>query len=145
MPSYGSQTPILEARGITKRFPGVIANQDVSLSISPGQIVGLLGENGAGKSTLVKMIYGLYEPDEGEIYIKGSPVKLSGPRDAIRRGIGMVHQHRLHRMVEIGVETDTDPPDRLRPFPGQFGPGGGVGRVGNPGVGGVFRTVRSPG
>ncbi|MCF8527106.1 MAG: ABC transporter ATP-binding protein [Candidatus Nanopelagicales bacterium] len=93
MPSHGSQTPILEARSITKRFPGVIANQDVSLSISPGQIVGLLGENGAGKSTLVKMIYGLYEPDEGEIYIKGSPVKLSGPRDAIRRGIGMVHQH----------------------------------------------------
>jgi ABC-type uncharacterized transport system ATPase subunit len=88
-----SGTPVLEARGITKRFPGVVANRDVSLSIHKGQIVGLLGENGAGKSTLVKMIYGLYEPDEGEILINGAPVKLSGPRDAIRRGIGMVHQH----------------------------------------------------
>ena len=93
MSSAGSQVPILQVRGITKRFPGVVANQDVSLTVAPGQIVGLLGENGAGKSTLVKMIYGLYEPDEGEIIIKGSPVKLSGPRDAIRRGIGMVHQH----------------------------------------------------
>lgn len=94
MPSFKpSGTPVLEARGITKRFPGVIANKDVSLTIHKGQIVGLLGENGAGKSTLVKMIYGLYEPDEGEIYINGEPVKLKGPRDAIKRGIGMVHQH----------------------------------------------------
>ncbi len=85
--------PALEARGLTKRFPGVVANKDVSLTIHRGQIVGLLGENGAGKSTLVKMIYGLYEPDEGEILIDGKPVKLKGPRDAIRRGIGMVHQH----------------------------------------------------
>ena len=91
--SFDAQTPILEARSITKRFPGVVANRDVSLKIHRGQIVGLLGENGAGKSTLVKMIYGLYSPDEGEILIDGKPVKLSGPRDAIRRGIGMVHQH----------------------------------------------------
>lgn len=91
MPSSG--TPVLEARGITKRFPGVIANKDVSLTVHKGQIVALLGENGAGKSTLVKMIYGLYTPDEGEILINGEPVKLSGPREAIRRGIGMVHQH----------------------------------------------------
>lgn len=91
--STQSGAPILEARGITKRFPGVIANKDVSLTIHKGQIVGLLGENGAGKSTLVKMIYGLYEPDEGEILINGQPVKLKGPRDAIKRGIGMVHQH----------------------------------------------------
>ncbi|MDA2989910.1 MAG: ATP-binding cassette domain-containing protein, partial [Actinomycetota bacterium] len=94
MPSFSpSGTPVLEARGITKRFPGVVANKDVSLTIHKGQIVGLLGENGAGKSTLVKMIYGLYEPDEGEILINGTPVKLKGPRDAIRRGVGMVHQH----------------------------------------------------
>jgi len=91
--STQSVTPVLEARGITKRFPGVIANKDVSLTIHKGQIIGLLGENGAGKSTLVKMIYGLYEPDEGEILINGQPVKLKGPRDAIKRGIGMVHQH----------------------------------------------------
>jgi simple sugar transport system ATP-binding protein len=83
----------LEARGLTKRFPGVVANADVSLKVHRGEILALLGENGAGKSTLVKMIYGLYEPDEGEILIKGEPVRLKGPRDAIRRGIGMVHQH----------------------------------------------------
>ena len=83
----------LEARGLTKRFPGVVANADVSLKVHRGEILALLGENGAGKSTLVKMIYGLYEPDEGEILIKGDAVRLKGPRDAIRRGIGMVHQH----------------------------------------------------
>ncbi|MGA0209638.1 MAG: ABC transporter ATP-binding protein [Candidatus Nanopelagicales bacterium] len=83
----------LEARGLTKRFPGVVANSDVSLKVHRGEILALLGENGAGKSTLVKMIYGLYEPDEGEILIKGESVRLKGPRDAIRRGIGMVHQH----------------------------------------------------
>jgi simple sugar transport system ATP-binding protein len=83
----------LEARGLTKRFPGVVANADVSLKVHRGEILALLGENGAGKSTLVKMIYGLYEPDEGEILIQGEAVRLKGPRDAIRRGIGMVHQH----------------------------------------------------
>ncbi|MGA1146870.1 MAG: ABC transporter ATP-binding protein [Candidatus Nanopelagicales bacterium] len=94
MPAFTpSGTPVLEARDLTKRFPGVVANKDVSLTIHKGQIVGLLGENGAGKSTLVKMIYGLYEPDEGEILINGKPVRLKGPRDAIKRGIGMVHQH----------------------------------------------------
>ena len=85
--------PLLEARGITKRFPGVIANDDVSLSVSAGEIVALLGENGAGKSTLVKMLFGLYHPDDGEILIKGQPVSMKSPRDAIERGIGMVHQH----------------------------------------------------
>ena len=85
--------PILEAIELTKRFPGVLANDSVSLSVRPGEIVALLGENGAGKSTLVKMLYGLYQPDEGEIRIRGEQVRLTGPRDAIRRGIGMVHQH----------------------------------------------------
>ena len=87
------QNLILNVRNLTKRFPGVVANNNVSLTIHKGQIVGLLGENGAGKSTLVKMIYGLYEPDEGEILMNGSQITLKGPRDAIRRGIGMVHQH----------------------------------------------------
>ena len=84
---------LLQATGLTKRFPGVVANEDVSLTLHQGEILALLGENGAGKSTLVKMIYGLYAPDEGEIQIKGEKVRLSGPRDAIKRGIGMVHQH----------------------------------------------------
>ena len=84
---------VLEVTGLTKRFPGVVANEDVSLSVHKGEIVALLGENGAGKSTLVKIIYGLYRPDEGEIRIKGETVRLSGPREAIRRGVGMVHQH----------------------------------------------------
>lgn len=84
---------VLEARGLTKRFPGVIANEDVSLSVRSGEILALLGENGAGKSTLVKMIYGLYTPDEGEIFVKGQQVRFSGSRAAIKAGIGMIHQH----------------------------------------------------
>jgi ABC-type uncharacterized transport system ATPase subunit len=84
---------ILEARGITKRFPGVIANDDVNLTLRRGEILALLGENGAGKSTLMNIVYGLYRADEGEVIIKGEPVELESPRDAIDRGVGMVHQH----------------------------------------------------
>ena len=85
--------PVLEARHITKRFPGVIANEDVNLQLYPGEILALLGENGAGKSTLMNIVYGLYQPTEGEILVRGEPVKMSNPNDAIRLGIGMVHQH----------------------------------------------------
>lgn len=87
------QPLLIEARNLVKRFPGVIANDDVSVQLAGGEILGLLGENGAGKSTLVKMLFGLYEPDEGEIFIKGEQVNLDGPGDAISRGVGMVHQH----------------------------------------------------
>lgn len=84
---------VLEARALTKRFPGVLANDKVDLLLYEGEILALLGENGAGKSTLMNMLYGLYHPDEGEIYIRGEKVELQNPRDAIERGVGMVHQH----------------------------------------------------
>ena len=84
---------VLEVRGLTKRFPGVLANDHISLKVHRGEVLGLLGENGAGKSTLMNLIYGLYTPDEGEILVNGEPVRIKDPNDAIRRGIGMVHQH----------------------------------------------------
>ena len=84
---------VLEARHLTKRFPSVVANDDVSIELHRGEILGLLGENGAGKSTLVKMMFGLYEPDGGEVLLRGERVRMDGPGDAIRRGVGMVHQH----------------------------------------------------
>ncbi len=85
--------PILELRGITKRFPGVLANDHIDLTLNQGEIHALLGENGAGKSTLMNVLYGLYHPDEGEILVRGKAVRMVGPRDAIAQGIGMVHQH----------------------------------------------------
>lgn len=90
---------VLEARGITKRFPGVLACGDIDLTLYEGEILALLGENGAGKSTLMNILYGLYHPDEGEIWIKGEKVQLQSPRDAIDRGVGMVHQH--FQLVEV--------------------------------------------
>jgi ABC-type uncharacterized transport system ATPase subunit len=92
-PQEQAMTPALEAIGITKRFPGVLANDHVDLTLEQGQIHALLGENGAGKSTLMNILYGLYEPDEGEIKVNGRLVHFSGPNDAIAEGIGMVHQH----------------------------------------------------
>lgn len=84
---------IIKLEGITKVFPGVLANDNVNLSIYPGEIHAIVGENGAGKSTLMKILYGLYKPDKGNIYIKGKKVIFNSPRDAIENGIGMVHQH----------------------------------------------------
>jgi simple sugar transport system ATP-binding protein len=85
--------PILAARGITKRFPGVLANDAVSLDLRRGEVHSLLGENGAGKSTLVNIFSGMLKPDAGEIQIEGRAVSLASPHDAIRRGIGTVYQH----------------------------------------------------
>src|SRR5512136_480264 len=86
-------TPVLELRGITKRFPGVLANDHINLTLEEGEIHGLLGENGAGKTTLMNILYGLYQPDEGTIALGGRPTQITSPHDAIAQGIGMVHQH----------------------------------------------------
>ncbi|WP_089970101.1 ABC transporter ATP-binding protein [Lihuaxuella thermophila] len=80
-------------RGITKRFPGIVANDNIHLTVKQGEIHALLGENGAGKSTLMNILFGLYQPDEGEIFIKEKPVTITGPTMANKLGIGMVHQH----------------------------------------------------
>ncbi len=85
--------PILEMRNITKKFPGVLANDNVSLDLGEGEIHALVGENGAGKSTLMSVLFGIYKPEEGEIFYKGKELKIDGPNDAIDVGIGMVHQH----------------------------------------------------
>src|SRR2546430_16075345 len=86
-------TPVLEMRGITKRFPGVLANDHVDFALRRGEVHALLGENGAGKSTLMSILYGLYTADEGEIRLNGERIDIHSPKDAIERGIGMVHQH----------------------------------------------------
>ncbi len=85
--------PVLELRSITKRFPGVLANDHIDLSLQEGEIHALLGENGAGKTTLMNILYGLYQPDEGEIFVRGKRIEVHSPSDAIAAGIGMVHQH----------------------------------------------------
>jgi ABC-type uncharacterized transport system ATPase subunit len=85
--------PVLELRGITKEFPGVLANDHIDFDLRPGEVHALLGENGAGKSTLMNVLYGLYRPDDGEVRIGGEPVVFHSSKDAIEHGIGMVHQH----------------------------------------------------
>jgi general nucleoside transport system ATP-binding protein len=87
------EPPVLELRGITKRFPGIVANDHIDLDLRRGEVHALLGENGAGKSTLMNVLYGLYRPDEGEILLNGELIGLKSSKDAIERGIGMVHQH----------------------------------------------------
>ena len=98
-------TNVLELRGITKSFPGVLANDHIDLNLGKGEIHALLGENGAGKTTLMNILYGLYAPDEGEIFINGQKAEIQTPNDAIDRGIGMVHQHFMLVPVMTVVEN----------------------------------------
>src|SRR5947209_16508567 len=93
-PTKEREIPLaVEMRDISKAWPGVVANDHVNLTVRKGEIHALVGENGAGKSTLMNILYGLIHPDSGEIFINGQPAHISGPRDAIHLGIGMVHQH----------------------------------------------------
>jgi simple sugar transport system ATP-binding protein len=93
LPSGRTRIDSLQMRGITKRFPGVLANDKVDFDVNSGEVHALLGENGAGKSTLMKILYGLYHPDEGVILLNGRPVSIASPNDSINLGIGMIHQH----------------------------------------------------
>ncbi|NJC95245.1 MAG: heme ABC transporter ATP-binding protein [Anaerolineales bacterium] len=104
---------VLEAKGITKKFPGVLANDEVDFDLYRGEIHALLGENGAGKSTLMNVLYGLYKPDSGEVKVEGNLMQLDSPRDAIHHGVGMVHQHfmlipvfTVTENIMLGAETD---------------------------------------
>jgi general nucleoside transport system ATP-binding protein len=110
------RAPALEMRGITKRYPGVVANDKIDLDVRPGEIHALLGENGAGKTTLMNILYGLARPDEGEILIDGEAVRIANPTDAIHRGINMVHQHfmlvpvlTVAENILLGEETMANP------------------------------------
>ena len=129
-------TNVLELRGITKRFPGVLANDKIDITLREGKILALLGENGAGKSTLMNILYGLYKPDEGQIFVRGQEVQILGPNDAIARGIGMVHQHfmlvpvmTVTENVMLGVEPvkngflldQKKVADRIREISDQYG------------------------
>ncbi len=93
MPEPSSRAPVLEVRRVSKAFPGIRANADISFALGPGEILAVLGENGAGKSTLMNVIYGLYRPTQGELRVRGQRLRARSPRDAIAAGIGMVHQH----------------------------------------------------
>src|SRR5215204_6987635 len=105
---------MLELRNITKTFGSVVANNDVSFSVQKGTIHAIVGENGAGKSTIMKIVYGFYRADSGEIILDGKPVEIRNPHDAIALGIGMVHQHfmlvdtmTVAENIVLGAETGT--------------------------------------
>ena len=95
---------VIEMLHITKEFPGIRANDDITLQLKKGEIHALLGENGAGKSTLMSVLFGLYQPEEGEIRKNGQPVTINNPNDATALGIGMVHQH--FKLIDVFTVLD---------------------------------------
>ncbi|MDH3675187.1 MAG: ATP-binding cassette domain-containing protein, partial [Anaerolineae bacterium] len=116
LPSGLARIESLEMRGITKTFPGVVANDNVNFDVNAGEVHALLGENGAGKSTLMKILYGLYPPDSGEILLNGQPVEIHSPSDSISHGIGMIHQHfmlvdnlTVAENVALGLKSTREP------------------------------------
>src|SRR3990170_3111948 len=116
LPSGQPRIEELQMLGIVKRFPGVLANDHVDFDVRAGEIHALLGENGAGKSTLMRQLYGLYRPDEGQILINGQPQAFRSPADAIRAGIGMIHQHfmlvtslTVAENVALGLRSSREP------------------------------------
>ncbi|MEJ2750542.1 MAG: ABC transporter ATP-binding protein, partial [Anaerolineae bacterium] len=116
LPSGLPRIESLEMRGIVKKFPGVLANDHVDFDVKAGEIHALLGENGAGKSTLMKILYGMYHPDEGEIYLNGKPITINSPTDSINHGIGMIHQHfmlvdniTVAENVALGLKSSREP------------------------------------
>src|SRR5881227_1364031 len=122
MQENASTAPAVRLLGITKRFPGVVANEEVDFEAAAGEDHALLGENGAGKTTLSNILTGLYRPDEGEILLSGRPVEFHSPRDAIAAGIAMVHQHfrlvspfTVAENVVLGDQRDIGRAFRLRP------------------------------
>jgi ABC-type uncharacterized transport system ATPase subunit len=115
-PEVKMVTPLLEMRGITKRFPGVLANDGVDFEVSAGEVHSLFGENGAGKSTLMRVLFGFHQPDTGKIYLDGEPVDISSPAAAIALGIGMIHQHfmlvptlTVAENVSLGLKSSRGP------------------------------------
>jgi nucleoside ABC transporter ATP-binding protein len=125
----------VELRNISKRFPGVLANDRVNLDVRAGEILALLGENGAGKSTLMKILYGMYHPTEGEIAVNGQVVQFKSPADALAQGIGMIHQHfqlvpgfTVAENVALGLKSSRGPltdlnvvSQRVRELGAQYG------------------------
>ncbi len=116
LPSGLPRIESLEMRGIVKRFPGVLANDHIDLTVKAGEILALLGENGAGKSTLMKILYGLYDPDEGEILLNDQKIEIHSPTDSINHGIGMIHQHfmlvdnlSVAQNVALGLKSSREP------------------------------------
>ena len=135
----GNSEYAIEMLGITKRFPGIIANDNVTIQLKKGEIHALLGENGAGKSTLMSVLFGLYQAEEGIIKKDGVEVKINNPNDANALGIGMVHQH--FKLVECFTVLDNiimgvEPADRLGFLQKKAGQGQGHG---------PFRKIRAAG